>query len=105
VPFGFVAMLLGGVLMGVARSVSRQEGSLLMCSGRSSVRLSRLEMALGSRLVGRLSALERLLGPPVCPRCRRRGGGHAVCQVGLSLMQFLSARTGQLAPGLRGVIV
>lgn len=104
-PLGFVAMTFCGVLVGVARPVFGPDGGLLVRCGSPPVRLSCLEVALGSCLVRILSALECLVCPLVCPRGGRRRRRHAVCQLGLSLLQLLGARAGQVSPVLRRIVV
>lgn len=99
-----VAVMLGGVLMGIARAVAGPHGGLFVRGGRTPVCPSGVDMSLCSRVVGGYRALQRLIGALVRTLGGLRGGRHTVSEIGLPLLQLLGAGTGSFAACFRGFV-
>jgi len=93
---GFVAMVLGGILMGVSYGVVRRHRRLLMCRRSHPVGMSRLGVPFGGRMVSPQRAVQRFTGTPSGSRygLRRRRG--ALRQFDEPFAQFVCADTGKL---------
>jgi hypothetical protein len=99
-----LAVMLGRVLMDIARAVAGPHGGLLVRGGRPPVCASGIEMSLCSRVVGGYRALQRLISALPCPLGGLRGGRHTVSELGLPLLQLLGAGTGSFAACFRGFV-
>src|SRR5205085_8414452 len=94
-----VAMVFGGVLVGLARVVTGQYRGLLVRGRCPAMSLTGVDMALRRGMVRLFGALQRFSGPFMRVLHGLLGDRQTVGQVGAPLLQLLGTRPGPVAAG------